>query len=124
MEYIAPKFFEMSIQKLKEGNYISSLESTKPKRSMSQNALYWLYLEIISNETGNYPEDLHEFFKRKFLPRKIVKIQGKNKTFDLEKIKSTTKLDKTEFGEYLKKIESLTGVPIPDTEKWLFGEKE
>ena len=39
----------------------------KEKRSREQNKLYWKWLEIISKETGDTKEDLHERFKRTFL---------------------------------------------------------
>ena len=35
---------------------------------MSQHHLYWMYLDAIAHETGHTPEELHEHFKRKFLP--------------------------------------------------------
>lgn|SRR3990167_767491 len=96
-----------------EGKYI---KITKPKenRTLSQNNLYWLYLEVIGRETGNDAEELHELFKQKFLPRKTVIVQGKKSAHEVVMIKSTTKLSKVEFGDYMDKICSLTDVPVPD----------
>ena len=122
---LSPEWFNnIVIQKCRPGNYLVILEELKENRSLSQNALYWVYLSVISEETGNYPEDLHDFFKIRFLPKKIVKIKGRKHQYDLEKTKSTTELDKNEFSEYMKKIESMTEIPIPDSEKWLYGEKD
>ena len=86
------------------------------KRTLSQNSFYWVYLSVISRETGNEPDDLHEYFKQKLLPRKIVKIKGKKGEYEFEKIKSTTELSKSEFGEYMEKICAITSVPIPNPE--------
>lgn len=80
------------------------------KRSNSQNSFYWLYLEVIARETGDDASDLHEFFKRKLLPPKFIKVR-------CEEVKipaSTTELGKADFAEYMEKICALTGVPIPD----------
>ena len=46
-------------------------EVEKSKRSLSQNAYYWVYLEVIAKETGNMSDDLHYFFKSKLLPKEI-----------------------------------------------------
>lgn len=75
----------------------------------NQNGLYWLYLQVIEAETGNFADDLHEYFKRKFLTPRDLNIFN-------DKIKvpgSTAVLNKVDFSEYMNKIEALTGIPIP-----------
>lgn len=84
----------------------------KPGRSNSQNAYYWVYLGVIAQETGNNEDDLHEFFKRKLLPPVFKKVLGE----EIKLPRSTTKLNKSEFGEYLEKICALTNIPLPDRE--------
>ena len=105
--------WERYISSLNEKTLLSvSVEKRKDQRSLSRNSYYWLYLETIENETGNLADDLHEYFKRKFL-RPVIK------TILKEEIKlpaSTKNLDKHSFGEYLDKICALTGVPLPDPE--------
>jgi len=88
-----------------------ALDTRKPKRSDQQNRLYWLYLNIISAETGTDPIKAHEFFRGKFLSLGIKEIFGERTRIK----KSTTELNKSEFCEYLLKIQEATGVPIPDT---------
>ena len=90
------------------------IQPIKEYRTGSQNNYYWLYLDIISMETGNDASELHEFFKRTLLPAKKVRITGKKKIHEFERETSTTELTKTEFGEYLDKICALVGVPLPD----------
>ena len=86
------------------------VERVIPKRSLSQNALYWAYLGIIEYETGNNSDDLHELFKRTLLPPKFITVMGK----EIKIPKSTTELSKLEFGEYMDKISAECGVPVPD----------
>lgn len=93
---------------------VVEVELEKGIRSMNQNNLYWMYLGVIEKETGNLATDLHELFKRKFLPPIPKKILG----VEFKIPASTTNLNKIEFGEYMDKICSLTGVPIPDIEKY------
>lgn len=48
---------------------IVSIKTKTEKRSVSANKYYWGYLLIeISEETGINPNDLHYFFKEKFIP--------------------------------------------------------
>lgn len=86
------------------------LELPEKKRSQSQNNYYWLYLGVIEYETGNNANDLHEYFKRIFLPPRYITVMGA----ELRIPRSTTELSKVEFGEFLEKICALTNVPLPD----------
>lgn len=92
---------------------VVEIDLEKGKRTLAQNDFYWLYLGVIERETGNNATDLHELFKRKFLPPIPKKILG----IEFKLPASTTNLNKIEFGEYLEKICAITGVPIPDIEK-------
>lgn len=87
-------------------------EDDKPKRRSSQNRLYWAYLNLIEKETGNYADDLHEIFKRKFLPPREVTVF--DKVYRLPA--STTELNTKTFSEYLEKICVETGIQIPSME--------
>lgn len=84
----------------------------KPKRTEAQSRYYWVYLSEISRETGNDPDDLHEFFKAEFLPSKAVEVLGRV----VIKRASTTTLTRTEFSEYIEKIAGLTGIEPPPVE--------
>lgn len=109
-EYNLARFHDFAKQN--EGKYLR-LEKPELKRSQQQNRFYWFYLGIISRETGNDEEELHEFFRAKFLPKKFAVIKGKTNAHEVQIRMSTTKLTKAEFGEYLDKISSLTEIPIP-----------
>jgi len=96
-----------------EGKMVSiEIEQAIGKRTLNQNALYWAYLRIIEDETGNDSNDLHEVFKEAFLGDKRVVVEAFGKTAVRQP--STARQNKQEFSEYMAKIEQLTGVPIPD----------
>ena len=83
------------------------------KRSLNQNSLYWKWLGIISNDTGEDADDLHKYFKSKFLQPVLVDVAG-----DTEKIyRSTTKLSTLDMSEYMDKINSFAvsqlGIILP-----------
>lgn len=99
-----------------EPNTIIEIEKVRGKRSNQQNKIYWFYLGIIESETGNNAEELHELFKRKFLKPIISKIKINGKIIEYKRPGSTTELNKIQFGEYLEKINALTGIPIPQYE--------
>ena len=81
----------------------------KGKRTLNQNSFMWLYLDHIEKETGNLATDLHELFKRKFLPPVVKKILG----VEFKIPASTTDLTKQEMSDYLDKISAFTQIPIP-----------
>ena len=91
----------------------------KPIRSISQNRLYRLWLTCISFETGNDPDDLHDYFKRKFLEPEIICIFGVE-----EKKYTTTKLNTTQFKYYLDRIQAFAAtdlqitLPEPESQNW------
>lgn len=89
---------------------VININLDKARRSLDQNAYYWAYLEIIANETGHNADELHKLFKGLFLPKKQLKF--KDKIYMMSG--STADLNKPQFSEYLDKIASETGVPLPD----------
>jgi hypothetical protein len=86
------------------------IEHVEPVRSMSQHRFYWVYLEVMSQETGHTTEELHAWAKRKFLPHRFATVYGQ----EVELEPSTTTLKKAEFSEYLERICAETGVALPD----------
>ena len=86
------------------------------KRSLNQNALYWVYVDYISKHTGYTKDELHYAFKRTFLGEEIKKdIFGKPYIV----AKSTTGLKKGEFKEFMDKVQIYAvqqGVVLPTKE--------
>ena len=106
---------------------ISKLDLEKPhevaikpyvkKRSLDQNALYWKWLTIIHEETGQDKDDLHEIMMRKFLEPRYVGIPHEQK--DAYRIYSTKRLTTAQFSEYMEKINAWAsdfGIALPHPE--------
>lgn len=91
-----------------------SIKKKRWTRSISQNSLYWLWLTCIEQETGNDRDDLHDYFKAKFLGFEDVKILDSIVT----RVVSTTQKDTLQFKNYLDKIQMFAsvelGIALPD----------
>jgi hypothetical protein len=84
------------MKNLPAGDYVLVCKEIVEQRSTNQNRLYWLWLTMIADETGHAPNEMHEYFRMKFL-------KCHDKKF--EYIRSTTDLNKDEFTKYLNQIE-------------------
>lgn len=87
-------------------------------RSIPQNKYYWgVIVKSVADETGHSVNDVHDFFKTKFLSRK-VSIGGSEQTIT----GSTSELDVAEFEEYAEKCRRFAGevlgliIPLPNEE--------
>jgi AraC-like DNA-binding protein len=84
-------------------------------RSGEQNGWYWgCVLSLIAEHTGDSVYELHEVFKRMFLPPVTKEFAGK--TFRMPG--STAELSKPEFYEYVERIRAFAaqelGINVPD----------
>jgi len=95
-------------------NLVLWFDSKFPSRSLRQNRYYRLYLKIIADDIGEDPEVLHLLFKGLFLETGITEVYG----YKVRKVKSTKKLNKSEFTKYLMRIEEKTEIPLPDTKEF------
>ena len=79
------------------------LPKPEVNRTIAQNALMWKWYDIISKDTWNTTEYLHERMKEKFLSKKMRgKLNGKVKY--TSKKWSTKKLSVKQFTEYLDNV--------------------
>ena len=92
--------FRLRGKKLIEEKAKIKLTKIFTNRSVSQNALYWMWLTCIQNDTGQDKDDLHKYFAKKYLGTETIEIFGDVQ----EKIKSTPDQNTKEFTEYLDKI--------------------
>lgn len=99
------------IAQFPDGDYLLEIDSKKENRSIEQNRYYWFYLGLIAEETGYTPDDLHQYYKGKFLTKKILKMFGQ----DVRIEESTTKQSKGQFCDYLANIMVDSSIPLPDT---------
>ena len=93
------------------------IKKREEKRTLSQNNLYWVFLQKIEFETGNIATDLHEDYKRRFLPPRFIHIKGKGSVRELKIPGSTTQQSKIQMGEYMDKISADSEIAIPSAEE-------
>jgi len=78
------------------------VEIKQPNRSRSQNALYWQWLTVLSNETGYTKDEMHTLMAGYFLGTETMTVDGQAITV----AKSTRNLTVGQFSEYLEEIEA------------------
>jgi len=91
----------------------------RPRRTKSQNALMWMWIDeavqALHNETGQDKDDIHEYFKRKFCPIRMITVGDEQIA-----IKSTKKLSIEQMRIYMNAIEGYCAsewgiiLPIPE----------
>jgi len=86
---------------------VVSVKQHRKKRSLSQNALMWKWIneaaDILGSQLGYDQDDMHEIFKKKFLPasgRKLIEIGG-----EAHERLTTTNLTPQEMSEYMNSID-------------------
>ena len=93
---------------------ISIIEG-KPKRSVSQNRLYWRYIDILAKEVGYSKDEMSLLLRNKFLQKaELVTKEGEV----ISQIPSTTELNVLEFVDYLWEIDMFAaefGITLPRT---------
>ena len=102
------------ISRLPDGKtYDVSIKLHRTKRSSEANNLYWAWIGIIAQETGNDREVCHKFFAKKFLGYDV-------REFGSEKIAvvhSTASLDTKEFSDYMNEVAAFAsselGIVLP-----------
>lgn len=94
-----------------------TVSNIKKDRSTNQNAYYWgVVLRMIAEETGYTPDDMHEYFKLRFMPKNIIQIKSEKREVPF----STTKLQTNEFEMYLEQIRAFAAeelqivIPLPN----------
>ena len=92
------------------------LEPYRKRRSLSQNSLMWCWLnevaEHVSQHTGMDADDIHSFFKQKFLPAKIIEVG--EETIEIRSTKNLTTLEMTDYMDKIYAwVTSELGVLLP-----------
>jgi hypothetical protein len=91
-----------------------TVEKIKQKRSNQQNRWYWgCILKLISEHTGDTPEDLHEAFLINFAPKHVVG--------NIVVASGSRYLDTVDFGQYCEKVRQWAAeylsIVIPDPQE-------
>lgn len=115
LEWKNPSYLHLGLKNLEGYNGVLTVKKKWNKRSLSQNSLYWMWLEIISQDVSHVPEELHIIFRGLFAPKKEVHIKTKSYMIP----RSTTDLTKGEMVEYMFHVEQQAnelGITLPHPE--------
>lgn len=95
------KTFEFMCSQLRNGTYTVSIERKAEPRTVSQNALMWMWFQCMEAETGTLKQDIHDYYCQKFLARRAV-IGG------VEKLVTggTSKLNTAQMTDFLNKVQA------------------
>lgn len=95
------KSFDYLCSTLKNGTYMLSITRKVEPRTLSQNSLMWLWFTCIEKETGTDKLDVHDYYCKKFLRRRIY-LNG----FEDVVVSSTSKLNTLQMKEFLDKVQA------------------
>jgi hypothetical protein len=109
--------FDEQIRQMRDGWQLEvTVQRMRATRSPAANAYYWsTVLAYISEYTGDTEVDLHDFFKMRFLPKRLaINAHGEETAIP----GSTRKLNKVQFYDYIEQVRQFAlseiGVVIPD----------
>lgn len=93
-------------------------------RSIPQNRYYWgVVVELISEQTGYTPDEVHDVLKQMFIPKRLAVSDGNGEIRGEFVIGGSTRtMNKNEFGEYVESIKRWASqtldlvIPDPDQE--------
>jgi hypothetical protein len=96
---------QIFVEELKglDGDIVITVTEGRRKRSIAQNSYYWgKVIQMISDYTGDEPDNVHDFFKGRFLTDKRMIVIA-DEEIEAEKA-STTRLTTKGMDEYMEKI--------------------
>lgn len=99
--------FEDGLATMPDGEVFVRVERPRATRSLKQNAFYWgVLIQGLSEHTGYTPDEMHEFLKMKFIPKRLAVAKGNGEIVDELVIGgTTTKLDTIDFTDYCAEIQ-------------------
>lgn len=118
------------IGSLKEGKkYIIDVKQEREKRSVSANSLYWMWVALLCNETGNVfnkeekeKNVFHIHLKKQLLGYEIIDVFG----IEERVLRSTAKMPSDKFAEYMERVKSYSfdewGIILPEPKDRFYNE--
>lgn len=95
------KSLEYNLSILPNGTYQLKIEKARKQRTVSQNALMWMWFNCLAAPTGSSPEDVYDHYRNLFL-RRIITYKGKEEYV----IGRASELDTKGMTEFLNKIQA------------------
>lgn len=115
------KKVERLIGWLMNGNYELKITKKVKRRSLPQNKLMWMWFGCISQDTGQPPQDVHDYYCIKYLPREVANPATGERVI----VAGHTSLLSTEaFTEFLNQVQADAAtelnitLPTPDDLAW------
>ena len=95
------KSFDFMCSQLRNGRYRLTIERYTEPRTVSQNALMWMWFTCIEQETGTDKQDVHDYYCDLFLRRTAV-VHGKETVVS----GSTSRLNTLQMTDFLNKVKA------------------
>jgi len=87
-----------------ENDYLVEVKKQRNTRSNMQNNYYWsCIVQVLSNELGYYPDEIHDLLKLKFSTQ-WESIERNDKVIGVQVVKSTARMDSKAFEIYADQI--------------------
>lgn len=95
------KSFDYLCSLLKNGVYVVNIKKKIEPRTVSQNALLWMWLQCLEDYSGQPKQDWHDYYCAKFL-RRVVNIRG----MDVSVIGGTKTLNTVQMTRFLNQVQA------------------
>lgn len=109
------------VSTLRNGTYTLTIKKAAEKRSVSQNALMWMWFTCVENETGTPKKDVHDYYCGLFLTKEI---SYKGQAFSV--VGQTSNLTTQQMTDFLNKVQADVqtefGIQLPLPEDRYFEE--
>lgn len=100
---------------LPNGIFTVTIEKKVRKRTLSQNALMWMWFACISEETGQPVCDIHDTLCQRYLARPAVDMHG-NPTMVYKSTSKLTTVEMSEFMIHVQEEAAELGIILPSPE--------
>lgn len=115
-EYLVDKLREFVLTALPGKELRVEVCEYRKRRSDVQNAALWgLAYKILSEATGNDPEDLHTFFLGEHFGWETIDVMGQKRRVPIKRSSKLTTVEFAEFFDFIQRRSAETvGIYIPD----------
>ena len=104
---------------LTNGTYTVTVKRTTEKRTVSQNALMWMWFTYIERMTGTPKQDVHDYYTKRFL-RRTVYYNGKAESVVGETKRLTTEQMTAFLNNVQADAETELGIKLPTPQDMYF----
>lgn len=79
-----------------------TIQTYNPKRSTVANRRYWAIIDLVAKKTGHDGDEIHDFWKEKFLGTRAIEIAGERVVVR----PSTRRLNVAQFRDFMDRCEN------------------